>query len=102
PIRSNFATWHFSKNAPAESRKIVLNRDFVLDVSPAVVRSGLTKTADLRCAISILMAWLGSAVVVERAGHTRALSQCLMRCGGNLRSIICLSAAFGAARGLLA
>ena len=40
-IESNFATWYFSENAPPGNRKIVLNRDFVLVVSPAAVGPGL-------------------------------------------------------------
>ena len=50
-IRSDFVTWRFSENAPLGSRKIVLNRHFVLRGSPSAVKPGL--------------AWAGSA---RRAG----------------------------------
>ena len=46
-IRSDFVTWRFSENAPLGSRKIVLNRHFVLRGSPSAVKPGL--------------AWAGSA-----------------------------------------
>ena len=41
PIRSNFATWRFSENAPPEGRKIVLNRHFVLRGSPPLRQTGI-------------------------------------------------------------
>ena len=41
--RSSFATWRFSENAPPGSRKIVLNRHFVLVASPAAVGPGLAE-----------------------------------------------------------
>ena len=48
PTGSNFATWRFSENAPPGSRKIVLNRHFVLRGSPSAVKPGLTWAGSAR------------------------------------------------------
>ena len=54
-IRSNFATWYFSENAPPGNRKIVLNRDFVLVVSP---------TAAIRISIEVDFSFGGHSSIV--------------------------------------